>query len=173
MDHRLYGETASLEGARKLADYIIARWSAEPDHVIGGNIVPVRMAAVGLENAMLALYEETKDTKYLAFVRDFRKIADWDGRIVLGRWGKIDGHAYTYLAQCIAQLRLDRIEPDPRLLGPTHGVLDFLLNRDGMTITGACGDQECWHNTQEGTINLGETCATAYAIFWLDELMRR
>jgi hypothetical protein len=108
MDHRLYGETASLEGARKLADYIIARWSAEPDHVIGGNIVPVRMAAVGLENAMLALYEETKDTKYLAFVRDFRKIADWDGRIVLGRWGKIDGHAYTYLAQCIAQLRLDR-----------------------------------------------------------------
>ena len=173
MDHRLYGETASLEGARKLADYIIARWSAEPDHVIGGNIVPVRMAAVGLENAMLALYEETKDTKYLAFVRDFLKIADCDGRIVLGRWGKIDGHAYTYLAQCIAQLRLDRIEPDPRLLGPTHGVLDFLLNRDGMTITGACGDQECWHNTQEGTINLGETCATAYAIFWLDELMRR
>jgi hypothetical protein len=173
MDHRFYGEAASLEGAKNLADYIIARWSAEPDHAIGDIDIPTQMAAVGIENAMLALHEQTKDAKYLAFVRDFRKLADWDGRIVLGRWGRIEGHAYTYLAQCVAQLRLDRLQPDPRFLGPRHAVLDFLLNHDGMTITGACGDHECWHNTQEGTINLGETCATAYAIFWLDELMRR
>jgi len=173
MDYRLYGEAASLEGARKLADYIIARWTSQPDHAIGDINIPTQMAAVGIENAMLALHEETKDAKYLAFVHDFRKIAEWDGRIVLGRWGRIEGHAYTYLAQCIGQLRLDRLEPDPRLVGPTHAVLDFLLNGNGMTITGACGDHECWHNTQEGTIHLGETCATTYAIFWLDELMRR
>jgi hypothetical protein len=173
MDHRFYNEAASLEGARKLADYIITRWSAEPNRRIGDIDIPSRMAAVGLENAMLALHQETKEEKYLAFVRDFRKIGDWDGQIVLGRWGRIEGHAYTYLAECIAQLRLARLQADPRLLGPTHHVLDFMRNRDGMTITGACGDHECWHNTQEGTINLGETCATAYALLWLDELMRR
>ena len=172
MDHRFFGEAASLEGARKLADFIITRWSAEPQHAIGDNLVHTRMAVVGLENAMLALHQQTQDAKYLAFVRDFRKIRDWDGRIVLGRWGQIEGHAYTYFAQCIAQLRLNRLEPDPRLLRPTHDVLNFLLHGDGMTITGACGDTECWHNTQEGTLNLGETCATVYTIFWLDELTR-
>jgi hypothetical protein len=173
MDHRFYGEAASLTGAARLADYIIARWSAEPHRHIGDIDIPARMAAVGLENAMLALHQETKDAKYLVFVRDFRQIGDWDGQIVLGRWGRIEGHAYTYLAECIAQLRLDRLEPDPRLAEPSRRVLDFMRHRDGMTITGACGDHECWHNTQEGTINLGETCASAYAILWLDELMRR
>ena len=172
MDHRFFGEAASLEGARKLADFVIARWSAEPQHIIGGDITHTRNAAVGIENAMLALYQQTQDAKYLAFIRDFRKIRDWDGRIVLGRWGKIEGQAYGYLAWCIAQLRLNRLAPDPRLLRPTHDILYFLLHGDGMTITGACGDTECWHNTQEGTLNLGETCATAYAIWWFDELTR-
>ena len=41
-----------------------------------------------------------------------------------------------------------------------------------MTITGACGDHECWHNTQEGTTYLGETCATAYIVRLTNELVR-
>jgi hypothetical protein len=173
MDHQLYGEAGSREGARKLADYIIARWTAAPSHVFGDDSISPAMPMVGIHNAMLALYQETQDAKYLSFVRDFLKTPEWDGRIVLGRWGKIEGHAYTYLAHCVGQLRLDRLSPDPRLIKPTNHIMDFLLNHDGMVITGACGDHECWHDTQEGTINLGETCATAYAIFWLDELMRR
>ena len=173
MDHRFYGEAASLGGAKKLADYLIARWNADPLHAIGDNIISMQLPLVGLDNAMLALHQETKDAKYVTFMRDYRKIAGWDERIVLGRWGKIEGHAYTYLAQSVAMMRLDRLGPDPQLLAPTRALLDFLLNRNGMAITGACGDHECWHNTQEGTINLGETCASVYALFWLDELMRR
>jgi DUF1680 family protein len=133
----------------------------------------MQMPLAGLDNALLALHEETQDAKYIDFLRDVRKVAGWDNRIVLGRWGKVEGHAYTYLAQSIGMMRLDRLEPDPKLLGPSNNLLDFVRNRNGMAITGACGDMECWHDTQEGTINLGETCASVYAIFWLDELMRR
>jgi uncharacterized protein len=172
MDHRFYGEAASLEGAKKLADYIIAHWSDERQFTIGGYVIFSHMPYTGIENAMLALHQQTQDAKYLAFVRDVRKLREWDGRIVIGRWGQVEGHAYMYLARCIAQLRLHRLEPDPRFLKPARDVLDFLLNHDGMTITGACGDHECWHDTQEGTINLGETCAAAYGLMWLDELMR-
>jgi hypothetical protein len=173
MDHRFYGEAASLDGAKKLADYLIARWNADPEHAIGDNVISMQLPLVGLDNAMLALHQETQEAKYIAFMRDLRKVAGWDDRIVLGRWGKIEGHAYTYLAQSVAMMRLDRLEPNPQLLEPTRGLLDFLRNRNGLAITGACGDHECWHDTQEGTINLGETCASVYAIFWLDELMRR
>jgi hypothetical protein len=173
MDHRFYGEAASLEGAKKLGDYLIARWNADPRHAIGDDSISVQMPFVGLDNAMLALHQETKDEKYVAFMRNFRKMMGWDDRIVLGRWGKVEGHAYTYLASSVAMMRLDRLEPDPQLLHPTRSLLDFLLNHNGMVITGAVGDHECWHNTQEGTINLGETCASVYMLFWLDELMRR
>jgi DUF1680 family protein len=172
MDHRFFGEADSLAAAQKLADYILARWSAEPQRAPGNNEITVHMAVTGIENAMLALHRQTKDAKYLDFVRDFRKTREWDAKIALGRFGPIEGHAYAHLCRCIAQLRLDRIEPDARLLKPSRDVLDFLLTRDGLTIPGEFGDHECWHDTQEGTINLGETCATAYFIRFLDELIR-
>ena len=173
MDHRFYGEAASLEGARRLADYLVARWTADPQHPISGDIITIQMPLVGLDNALLAVHQETRDAKYIGFLRDVRQAVGWDDHIVVGRWGKIEGHAYTYLAQSIAMLRLDQIAADPQLLDPTRRLLQFLLNSNGMTITGAIGDHECFHNTQEGTINLGETCASTYAIFWLDELIRR
>ena len=173
IDHRFYRETASLEGAKKLADYLIARWNADPGRAIGDNSISIQMPLVGLDNAMLALHQETKDAKYVAFIRDLRKKVGWDDHIVLGRWGKVEGHAYTYLAASVSMMRRDRLEPDPNLLKPTRDALDFMLNKNGMVITGAVGDHECWHDTQEGTINLGETCASTYMLFWLDELMRR
>jgi DUF1680 family protein len=172
-DHRYFGKTASLNAARKLADYIIAGWSKEPLRQPGGGNITVYMAVVGLENGMLLLHEQTKDPRYLDFVRDFRQLPQWEGRITLGRHGQIEGHAYAYLCRCIAQLRLDRLSPDPRLLAPTRRITDFMLNQDGEVISGAVGDHECWHNTQDGTINLGETCATAYLIRFWDELLRR
>jgi hypothetical protein len=173
IDHRFYGETASLEGARRLADYMIARWNAAPQKIFGKDDITIQMPLAGMDNALLALSEETRDPKYVAFLRDLRKAVGWDDRIVLGRWGKVEGHAYTYLAQSVGMMRLDRLEADPQLLVPTRNLLDFVRNRNGMPITGACGDLECWHDTQDGSINLGETCASVYAIFWLDELMRR
>lgn len=172
-DYRLSNQKRSLEAAQKLADYMITRWSAEPERIPGGGQITLHMAVTGLEPAMLALYETTGERKYLDFCTKFRKLPEWEARIVLGRWGQIEGHAYAHIARCLAQIRLDRFEPDQRLWRPTREVLDFLTRRNGLVITGTCGDHECWHDTQEGTINLGETCATAYLIRFLHELLQR
>ncbi len=172
MDYRFFGEKASLEAARKLANYLIDRWSADPDRKPGGGTITVHMAVTGVESAMLALHNATQDRRYLDFCVQMRKLPDWNARIVTGRHGPIEGHAYAHMCRCIAQLRLDRLQPDQRLLKPAHDVIDFLTGHNGLVITGACGDHECWHDTQEGTLNLGETCATSYLIRMLDELLR-
>ena len=173
MDHRFFKERQSLEAARKLANYVIEKWTAAPPKEPSPWNITLHMGVTGIENAMLALYGETGEKRYLEFVTRTRKLREWDAHIVTGRHGSIEGHAYAHLCRCIAQLRLDRLQPDTRLLKPTRDVLDFMLKRNGMTITGECGDHECWHDTQEGTINLGESCASAYIVRWLDELMRR
>jgi len=171
-DYRFFGEKASLEAARKLADYVIDRWSADPERKPGGGSITVHMAVTGVESAMLALHAATGDRRYLDFCVQMRKLPEWNARIVTGRHGPIEGHAYAHMCRCIAQLRLNRLQPDERLLKPAHDVIDFLTGHNGLVITGACGDHECWHDTQEGTLNLGETCATAYLIRMLDELVR-
>lgn len=172
MDHRFFGEKPSLEAARKLADYIVRRWAAEPPKLPTPWDITLHMGVTGVESTMLALHRETGDARYLEFVTKTRQLANWDAHVVTGRWGLIEGHAYAHLCRCIAQLRLHRLQPNARLLKPTRDVLDFILRGDGMTITGEVGDHECWHDTQEGTINLGESCASAYLVRWLDELLR-
>lgn len=172
-DFRLFQERRCLEAAEKIADYLIRRWSAEPERIPGDGQIALHMAVTGMEPALLALYEATGQKKYLDFCTQFRRLPDWQGRIVLGRWGKIEGHAYAHMCRCLAQLRLDRLAPDARLWKSTREVIDFLTAGNGLVITGTCGDHECWHNTQEGTINLGETCATAYLIRLLHELLQR
>lgn len=172
MDYRLFVEKPSLDAAKRIADYIMKRWSAEPSKIPGGGHLTTHMAVVGLEPSLLALHEATGDRRYLDFCVRFRDLPGWKPGITLGRWGRIEGHVYSYLSMCVAQLRLCRLQPDPRLLEATWQALDFLSNHNGLAITGACGDHECWHDTQEGTMNLGETCATAYWIRLLDELLR-
>ena len=171
-DYRYFVEQASLESARKLADYIVEQWMANRDRIPGGGRINVHMAVIGIESAMLALYQQTGEQKYLNFCIDFRKLPEWEAPIVLGRWGQIDGHAYAYMCRCVAQLRLYRIQPDSQLLLPSKRIIEFLTKQDGLVITGAVGDHECWHDTQEGTKNLGETCATAYLIRLMDEMLR-
>ena len=172
-DYRLFEEQASLAAARRLADYILARWTAEPqgDPTEGG--VTMEMACVGLERAFLTLSEASGDTRFRDFCLFQRKLRQWDMPITTGRWGRVEGHAYAYLATCLAQLHLRRAEPGEKLLAPTRRAMDFLVRGDGLAVTGACGDHECWHDTQSGTINLGETCATAYLLRVLDELLRQ
>lgn len=172
MDYQFFHEEKSLTAARRAADYIVDRWSAEPDRKPGNGAITVYMAVTGLEPALLALHNATGESRYLDFCVKQRQLPEWDGPIMLGRWGQIEGHAYAYLARSLAQLRLYRMQPEPQLLVPAHRAIDFMLNQDGLAITGACGQHECWHNTQEGAANLGETCATAYLIRMLDELLQ-
>lgn len=170
-EYKFFGNEKALTGAERLANYLIAAWTAEPQRKLEGPIAE-HVAVTGVESAMLALHEATGNRRYLEFVVGFRRLPQWDCPIVLGRFGSIEGHAYAYLCRCTAQLRLYRVQPDPRLLDRSQAVLDFLLRGEGLTISGACGDHECWHNTQQGTANLGETCAAAYLIRWLDERFR-
>ena len=170
-DYQFFHERRSLDAARKLADYIIARWTAEPQREVGGEIT-THMSVTGLERTLLTLAAASGDRRYSDFCTGQRKLREWDLDIVRGRWGRIEGHAYAYLAHALAQLRLYRDEPDERLLRTTRRAMDFLTRRDGMVISGTCGDHECWHDTQSGTTNLGETCATAYLLRTLDDLLR-
>ncbi len=171
-DYEFYGEKDSLQAAKKLGDYLIARLSADQQVKQGEGFITEHMAMTGIGSAMLALYDQTGDVRYLNFCTDFLHIPEWDYPIVLGRWGEIGGHAYTYISRCLAQLRIYQIQPDEKLLMRSHAVFDFLTKQDGLVITGACGDHECWHDTQSGTHNVGETCATAYLVRWLDCLIR-
>lgn len=172
-DHRLFAEASSLSSARKLADYLLRRWDADPPKQPSPWNITLHMGVTGVENALLALHAETGDTRYLDFVRGARRLPEWEARIAIGRWGPVEGHAYAHLCRCLAQLRLHRLAPDPRLLDPSRDALRFMIEDEGMAITGEIGDHECWHDTQEGTLNLGETCATAYLLRWLDEILRR
>ncbi len=169
-DYQFFGEKASLQAARRLADYVLRRWAERPDWDPGG--LTVHMAVTGLERTLLVLSDVTGDARYRDFCLQQRQLAQWDMPIVIGRWGRIEGHAYAYIAHALAQLHLYRSRPDPQLRQTTGRVLDFLLRRDGLVITGSCGDHECWHDTQAGTTNLAETCATAYLIRLLDDLLR-
>ncbi len=172
-EYELFHNEQALKAAVKGADYIVNGWQARPEATTAGWDITVYMGATGIEPTLLRLYGITKDSRYLDFCRDFRKLGEWDGLIVSGRWGPIQGHIYAYLSRCLGQLMLYDIAPDERLWTNTRKALAYMLEENGLTITGACGQHECWHNTQEGAANLGETCATAYAIRWWDDLLRR
>ena len=171
-DYRYFQNEASLNAARKTADYIIEKWTPEPDRIPGEGAIAYHMAVTGLDTALLALYAQSKDDRYLRFCADFLHLADWESPIVKGRWGTIEGHAYAYMSRCLAQLRLNQIQPNSMLLQKTNNVLAFLTKEDGLVITGTCGNHECWHDSQDGGHNLAETCTTAYLLRFLDEVFR-
>ena len=171
LDYRFFGEKASLEAARKLADYLIERWSADPERKPGGGRSgPHGRDRRGIGDARLALRHG--GPPLFGFLRtnaeaarlerpDRHRPARADRRTCL--CPHVPLHRPTAAGQAAAR---------PRLLKPAHDVIDFLTGHNGLVITGACGDHECWHDTQEGTLNLGETCATSYLIRMLDELLR-
>ncbi len=170
-DHAYFDEKPSLDAAKQLADYIIARWSEDPDRKTEG-WVSTYVATTGMEAAMLALHGRTGDERYVNFVVQHRNLAAWNTPLIQGRWGNLEGHAYSHMAHCLAQLRLNEIQPEARLLNQSRATLDFLVRKDGLLAPGLCGYHECWHSNQQGFYKLGETCATAYLIRWLDALLR-
>jgi DUF1680 family protein len=170
-DYEYYKERESLEAAKKLADYIVKRWSVDPDRETNG-WVSTYVGTTGLEEAMLALYEQTDDKRYLDFCIKNRKLKDWDTELIQGRWGNLEGHAYYHLCHCLAQLRLNQLQSNPKLMNQSRMTFDFLVRQDGLLIPGLCGYQECWHSNQQGFFKLGETCSTAYLIRWLDTMLQ-
>ena len=169
-DYQFFDTKDSLKAATKLMDYIVDRWTAEPDGMKDCPIT-VFMAVTGLEETLLMMYEVTQNKKYLDFCAEFRALPEWDYPIDLGRWDKIGGHAYAYLHRCLSQLRLSQITDDPSLHRKTDEVMSFLRKDDGLMINGVCSHHECWHNTQNASHGLGETCSTVYLLKVLDELI--
>jgi len=170
-DYEFCNEKRSLDAAQKLAGYLIGELSAGKE--VGPDDLNPNMGTTGFDEAFLYLSEQTGDDRYRRFLVEQRNLPGWRFPITLGRWGKVDGHAYAYMAECLAQVRLSEYLDDPGLWHETDKVFDFLLNRDGLVITGTCGDHECWHDTQSGTTNLGETCATAYLIRLCAEALQK
>ena len=153
--------------------HLIKRWPGKPKD--WGDRLPIRewTSYNGLNFTFLSsLYGATREPRYLDFAAKKLGTATWDLGIVIGRNGKIEGHSYAYLTVCLAQLELYRLRPDDKLLVPTRRAVDFMTRKDGMTITGGVGQDECWTNDQRGNGNLGETCSTAWQIYVFDSLMR-
>jgi DUF1680 family protein len=176
-DFNLFGEKPSLAAATKIADLIMERLRSQPDRDLGDQTVSNDTATTGLDLALLRLSVASGDPKYRQFVVEDRRLPQWNLPVVRGRWGKVDGHAYAFVDHALAQSQLRRLEPlratDDRLLAQLRTAVDFLTRQNGLVITGACGDHECWHDTQQGTINLGETCATGYLLRVMDDCLRR
>jgi uncharacterized protein len=171
-DYEYFGESHSLAGARQAADYLLERWSSFPANWDQQNEVAAHVAFTGLERTMLALYRHTGRRAYLDFCVKTRSLPQWDLGIVVGRRRGIEGHIYAYMARCLAQLELDRIQPDRHLLRQTERALDFMVHRDGLLVTGSAGQCEIWTDDQDGRGDLGETCATAYQLRVYDGLFR-
>ncbi len=172
-DYELFGKQESLAAARRLADYLVNNLTDNPPPgCFEGDLSP-EMGVTGLGDALMYLSEQSGDAIYRNFCVDVLKVGEWQKPIVKGRWWPIHGHVYAYIDKCLLQLRLDPEERNPALHAMSNGVMDFLLEGEGLTISGAVGDHECWHDTQAGLNNLGETCASAYMLKFYDELMRQ
>jgi len=176
-DYRYFGEQASLDAARKLADYIIDRWSAEPERIPGptgkrGNMYGV---TTGLDKALLTLYGQTGEPRYLNFLTDFPqyRLPEWRTDPKIGHDHMDDEvHCYIFMALCVAQMDLHGIRPDSDLFIQAHKAIDFLTREDGVLVSGSCSQNEGWHSDQCESGNVSESCATAYLIRMLDRLLR-
>jgi uncharacterized protein len=169
-DYRLYNNQKSLDAAKKLADYVIMNWNEDiPDN---WDNIAFHVAVTGFDRAMLALYDHTKDQKYIDFLTEDFDVPGWDGDIVIGRRKMIEGHIYAYITRTLAQLEFHSIILDDQLLRAADKAVNIMTEGEGVLITGGAGQWECWTNDQDGGHALGETCATAYQMRFYDKLLR-
>ena len=172
-DYRYFKEVGSLQAARRLADWHLARFAANP------SLRPeypsydwtFEVSRLGFDEALIALSRATGDRKYRDFVVHFLKLPEYDAPIHRGTTSGA-AHVPSYVGACAAQLELYRETADPRLLHATKRVLQFLLQGDGMLVTGSSGDWECWHDTQSGMLKTSETCASTFLARLMDTLLQ-
>ena len=173
-EYKCFNDKKALDSAVKLGDFILLQFPTVPINAIRVLDIPFPQHcwALGMDKAMVELYNATKDRKYLDFCRENLNTYGWDYPIVEKPWWPTEGHVYSYLGKCNAQLDLYRIDQDERLLRSSRRALNFLVNGEGMIVDGTCGRRECWHSDQEGMGNIAETCITAYLIRFMDNLLR-
>lgn len=175
LEARYFRNAAARAAAQKAAQGLIAAMPpggvrTDPSGYwakTGNTDVCPELTYIDFERALLELYRDDPDERYLDAVRRMG-LADWTLQIELGRRNKLFGHVYAVISRCVSQLMLHEITGDDRLLASSRTALEFLLQRGGLAITGAAGHWECWHNNQRLDGELGETCATAYLIDWLE-----
>lgn len=178
-DWEFFADQRSLDSAKKLGGYLMDQIAATPLAVIGdsarafdeGPINP-DLAVVGLDLALLALYRATQDRRYLEFCIQKLNLPGWNLPVVEGRHARVEGHAYCYLSHCLAQLELESQGVVPVSRDQWDRALHY-LREGGLMVSGTCSRSECWHSDQDGTGELGETCATAYLIRLCGRLLRR
>ena len=170
-DYAYFGRQESLAAARKLADYMIARWSAEPERAAGG-VGKLSDWASFLPEGVLLLYQHTSDPRYWDFCVKQRKLYEWDMPILLARRADHRAHVAGYFVGCRPQLLAYRVRPDDKLLESTRRAMTFLTGQDGMAVIGASGIGEHWDDSQASHARFGETCATAHLLWVLDEMLR-
>jgi uncharacterized protein len=157
-DYQRFHNQPSLDAARKVADYLIKNYNKRDPKV---------SCKIDTERAMIALSNATGDGRYRTFAAEQVGLRRWHSPIDVvnnGQFSSGDGHAYTFMNACLAQLDLYRAEPDKSLLDQSHRVIDYLTKDDGLMITGECGLTERFRNNQETHGEVGESCATAYFI---------
>jgi DUF1680 family protein len=187
-DWHYFHEQKSLDAARKIADYILVHWKELPADWRKQTGVVTDLSTAGLERALITLARETGEKKYLEFCLKERQLLEWNKDIEVGRRPGVEGHIYAYLSRCLALQELSRMpnfeipqsdpiaetRPSPvvgfpgqtrdgELLKQPRKAWDFMMD-GGMTITGGCGQWECWNKDQDGRGALGETCTTAYQL---------
>ncbi len=194
-----FQEPLSLEAARKLADYLIANWphrpmdfsfttlgaaegfltlyeaTGEPRYLQFATEEKMGKRA-GIEPATLRDWEQD------IFPRGWRDWKEWEGLAEPIKANFSICHMVRVPERCISQLRLNRLEcakgasgrPNEKLTRMSRKMYSMLIRRErpGMVITGGAGVTEGWQDTQEGTGDLGETCATVYLMWLYEELMR-
>ena len=161
-NYRRFHDQPSLDAARKLADYILKNYQT----AIAARD-PKLVCKVNIERAMIALSEATGDARYRDYIVDRENTRRWNSPIDVvnaGQFSSADGHAYTFMNTCLAQLDLCRQQPDKSLLTQSQRVIDYLTQDDGLMITGTCSLAERFRNQQETHGDVGESCATAYLI---------
>ena len=183
-DYRCFGNRGSLDAARKLARYLMTNWPQRPKEP--------NFTTVGAAEAFFSLYDLTREKEYLRFAADepmgkqYRivpaPLISWQQELhpvrkVTSSQGAVRAescHMYRIMERAMMQLRLNRIEPRENLPLMSRRLISAMTRaaKPGMLITGAIGRQEGWHEDQGGSGRAGETCATVYEMWFLDELAR-
>lgn len=171
-DYHYFGEKRSLEAAAKLADYVIRRWPSMPADWQTQTRYLVDPATMGLDSGMLAVFRATGERRFFDFCIKERSLIAWDLGIVVGRRLLMEADASAYISKAVAQLELHHFQPHAELLPQSRRLERFLAAGDGMCITGAIGEWECFTDDQDGRNALGETCATAYQIRLFNHLLQ-